>query len=143
MQGDQPLVRMLAGLGTHLVSLVGVGLFTGTPRPHRSQHEIVQQGRTRNFLLKDPILGWLELYGSKKGFWPGPAYFDYDPRTDFTEFIFRQAATFESAVITHLQTLKTIVTIGSDPSDIRDLGKGAQTFKVMQSGVPIICQGVL
>ena len=98
---------------------------------------------TRNFLQKDPLLDWLRLYSEKNGFQHDSDLLNYDPRTDFTGFIFEKAHDFEAAVIGYLKTLTTVTTIGSDYGDVRNLEKAEETFAAMEQGVPIIYQGVL
>lgn len=105
--------------------------------------EWVSATRTRNYVLGDPLLDWLELYGNEQGFERDTALPDYDARTDFTEFIFRKGAEFEEAVVSHLRTLTDVLTISSGPADVRDLVKAEETFEAMRTGTPIIYQGVL
>jgi hypothetical protein len=71
----------------------------------------VSAGRTRNYLLRDPLLDWLDLYGADKGFVRDDYRLDYDARTDFLPFIYRQGNCFEHAVLDCLRE-KT-----SSPSD--------------------------
>ena len=98
---------------------------------------------TRDFAMQDPILDWLDLYGTEKGFRRDDAYPDYDPRTDFTEFVFAQGRRFEEAVVAYLQTLTTIETIGGERGDAHDLAKAEATFDAMRAGTPVIAQAVL
>jgi len=98
---------------------------------------------TRNFLLHDPLLDWLYLYGEEKGFQRDIDLPGYDPRTDFTKFIFEKTREFEAAVIAYLKTIITISTIASGASDARKSEKFQETFAAMQAGVPLIYQGVL
>ena len=82
----------------------------------------VSASALRNHVLGDPLLDWLELHGEAHGFERDTAATTYDPRTDFTEFIFRQGNLFEEAVLRHLRTLTPIVRIadGSDPTQNED-----------------------
>jgi hypothetical protein len=98
---------------------------------------------TRNFLLQDPLLDWLDLYGEKNGFQRDMDVAGYDPRTDFTKFLFEKTRAFEAAVTTYLNTLTTVVTIATNPGDARRLQKAEETFAAMVRGVPLIYQGVL
>ena len=81
----------------------------------------VSATRTRNRVLGDPLLDWLELYGSDRGFERDDELPDYDPRTDFTEFLFAQGRAFENAVVAHLRTLHPVMTISEGPEGVRDL----------------------
>jgi hypothetical protein len=88
-------------------------------------------------------LDWLELYGEEKGFQRDTDLPDYDPRTDFTKFIFEKTREFEAAVIAYLKTITTISTITSGASDARKSEKFQETYAAMEAGVPLIYQGVL
>ena len=94
--------------------------------------------KTRNFLLDDPVLDWLDLYGKKAGFQRDDELPDYDPRTAFSEFLFERANQFEAAVIAHLGTLTDIRRVTSENKEARSLEKAEETFAAMVEGVPII-----
>jgi len=98
---------------------------------------------TRNFMLQDPLLDWLGLYGEEKGFQRDTDLPAYDSRTDFTKFILKKTTEFEAAVVAHLMTITTVTNIASNPSDARKLGKARETFTAMESGKPVIYQAVL
>ncbi len=117
---------------------------TVVPATDEEWREWVSASSTRNYAIRDPLLDWLDLYGEKHGFHPDDELPGYDPRTDFTEFIFRQGHAFERAVVDYLGTLKSIAQVGAgDAEDSRDLGKAEETFAAMQRGEPIIYQGVV
>ena len=99
--------------------------------------------KTRNFLLQDPLLDWLELYGDQNGFCKDNEYSSYDSRTDFSEFTYRKANEFENVVARYLEKQMPLVKISQENGDIRDLTKAQDTFKAMKDGVPIIYQAVL
>ncbi len=105
--------------------------------------EWVSATDTRNFLIEDPLLDWLKLYGEDNGFQPDADLPRYDSRTDFTQFIFKKGNDFEAAVVEHLKTLTTIITIGSGHGEARSLEKAEETFAAMEQGVPVIYQGIL
>ncbi|MEX1253615.1 MAG: hypothetical protein WEE64_04680 [Dehalococcoidia bacterium] len=113
------------------------------PTSPEDWNDWVSASRTRNHTLSDPILDWLELYGDSHGFERDTTLSTYDPRTDFTAFIFEQGRLFEDAVVGHLRTLAEVRAIASGPEDVRDLAKGEETFAAMRAGVPVIHQGVL
>lgn len=113
------------------------------PATNQDWQDWVSASRTRNWILNDPILDWLNLYGERHGFQRDSDLPGYDPRTDFTTFLFRQGNAFEAAVVAHLRTLMTIVTIAGGPEDIRDLSKAEETFAAMERGEAVIHQGVL
>lgn len=103
----------------------------------------VSATQTRNYVLGDPILDWLELFGESRGFKRDPDFPQYDRRTDFTEFIFEQGRRFETAVVDLLRKSGRTTTVSTDPGDARNLTKAEETFAAMCEGVPIIYQGVL
>jgi hypothetical protein len=98
---------------------------------------------TRNFLIQDPLLDWLELYGENNGFQRDKDLTGYDPRTDFTTFLFEKTREFEAAVTKYLKTITTVVTIATNPGDARRLEKAEETFAAMERGTLVIYQGVL
>jgi hypothetical protein len=103
----------------------------------------VSAAATRNFLLKDPLLDWLELHGGAKGFKSDSEQPGYDPRTDFLPFILRQGHLFEEAVLKHIGTSVPIVFVAHGSEDIRSADKARATIEYMRSGEPIIAAGVL
>ena len=105
--------------------------------------EWVSASDVRNHILQDPLLDWLDLYGHLKGFARDDELPGYDPRTDFSKFIFRKARDFEKAVVAYIARLTKVVAVASNPNDARDHHKAVETFEVMKSGVPIVYQGVL
>ncbi len=113
------------------------------PATDADWQEWVSATRTRNYTLGDPVLDWLELCGEQAGFERDDAHPQYDPRTNFTEFLFGQGRRFESAVVALLHDSNPIVTASTGPEDSRSLDKGRETFEAMCQGSPIIYQGVL
>ena len=113
------------------------------PASSQDWQDWVSAGSTRNWVLNDPLLDWLNLYGERHGFQRDNDISGHDPRTDFLAFLFRQGNAFETAVVAHLKTLVSVVTIAKGRDDIRDLNKAEETFVAMQSGEAVIHQGVL
>ena len=117
---------------------------TVVPSTGEEWREWVSASSTRNYAIRDQLLDWLDLYGEKNGFRKDDEVPGYDPRTDFTEFIFRQGHAFERAVVDYLGTLTTVAQVGAgDAADSRDVGKAEETFAAMQRGEPVIYQGVV
>ena len=113
------------------------------PETQEEWNDWLSATRSRNHVLGDPILDWLDLYAQDKGFPKDTDLPGYDKRTDFTKFIFEQGHLFETAVVQHLRTLTSVVTMSVGPEEIRDLAKAEETFAAMQRGEPVIHQGVL
>ncbi len=119
----------------------------GTAQPPQSPSDWngwVSPTRTRNYVLDDPLLDWLDLYGEAQGFERDSSSPQYDPRTDFTEFLFEQGHKFEAAIVALLGRDHRVETIANAPRvDARSLEKAEATFAAMARAVPIIYQGVL
>lgn len=105
--------------------------------------EWIAATRTRNYVLGDPLLDWLAMHGSPKGFVQDRDYPGYDVRTDFTQLIFAQGRLFEEAVMEQIESLAVVKRISSDPYAVRDLDVSIQTAQAMRDGAEIIYQGVL
>lgn len=119
---------------------------SGNIRNPESEHgwgRWVSATATRNFVLNDPILDWLSLYGTTLGFSKDFELPGYDHRTDFVQFIMKKGREFEKAIIGHLKTKIPIIEISSSPSQARSLLAAEQTFQAMHKGEPAISQGVL
>jgi hypothetical protein len=98
---------------------------------------------TRNYVLDDPLLDWLGLYGKEHGFKSDFQLPGYDSRTDFSRFVMRKGREFEDAVVKHLKTLLPIYNIATNPMQSRKLEAAEQTFEAMCRGEPAISQAVL
>ena len=106
----------------------------------------VSASSTRNHVLGDPLLDWLNEYGRKRGFTPDTEVFGYDDRTDFTQFIFEQGRRFEAAVIGLIRDRHPeldLVTISGEHEQIREHACAVATFEAMRDGEPLIHQAVL
>lgn len=98
---------------------------------------------TRNFMVSDPLLDWLDLYGEEKGFKKDKEYEGYDERMDFSLFIRDKGVSFENAVIKHFSSLMPVYTVGGKiPGETTsDRPKVlSQTIDAMKSGKPLIYQ---
>lgn len=113
------------------------------PTSNEDWQDWVSATSSRNHVLNDPLLDWLNLYGEQDGFQRDTDLSGYDPRTDLTLFLFRQGSAFEAAVVAHLRTLTPVATIAHGPEDIRDLRKAEETFAAMKRGELVVHQGVL
>jgi predicted RecB family nuclease len=113
------------------------------PSTEEDWQDWVSPTATKNYVLRDPLLDWLELYAEAHGFQRDTAYPDYDARTDFTSFMTEQGRRFGEAVLRHLRALTEVVTISAGPEDMRDLPKAEETFRAMLHGAPVIYEGVL
>ncbi|MYH73134.1 MAG: hypothetical protein F4153_11270 [Acidimicrobiia bacterium] len=104
----------------------------------------VSSSATRNHVLGDPLMDWLDRHGEAKGF----VRDEVDERTDYKQFIMRKGLEFERAVLGHLRGLGvgTALAIGDGSGghrEAQDLDLAVATFQAMDEGVAIIEQGVL
>ena len=99
---------------------------------------------TRNHVLGDPLLDWLEYHGEDKGFERDPI----DERTDYGIFVKRKGREFEDAVLRHLGSLD-LGEILHVPASLRpdqqptDSALVAATEQAMSAGMPFIRHGML
>ena len=129
-------------MGIDAITKTAIGQ-TVNPSSKEEWSEWVSATSSRNYMLKNPLIDWLALYGRKRGYGYDYWQSDYDKRCEFTTFIMRQGVAFEESVKNHLSTLEPVVTISKSPSAIRSLDKAIATFNAMRDGQPIIHQGVL
>ena len=114
------------------------------PSSRSDWEQWVSASKTRNHVLDDPLLDWLDRYGESKGFERDAV----DERTDFTKFVMRKGIEFEQAVVEHLAALGAgqVLVVGAESDAERPsqaLGLAEETWEAMSGGVEIICQGVL
>jgi len=114
-----------------------------SPQTTDEWREWVSASSTRNFMLHNPLLDWLELCGNQHGFIRDDEREGYDASIDFTQFLMGQGNAFEAAVVGYLRTLQPIVVIGSGHADVQNLRKAEETFDALQAGEPILHQAVL
>ena len=98
--------------------------------------------KTRNYLMGDPVLDWLNLHGAEHGFVRDDLRPGYDPRTDFSAFIMNKGIEFEAALVDVLKERVEIVELdrGRDLSDSERLER---TKHVLSSGPEVVAQAFL
>ena len=119
------------------------GTAVAVPESHDDWQQWVSAGRTRNWMLSDPLLDWLDLYGKERGYKPVREGPDYYQGLDFLQFVFKQGRGFEEGILRLLQERYEVTIISHNGAEIRQLDKAEETFAVMQRGDPIIHQAVL
>lgn len=112
---------------------------SGFPKIPTLTNEWVRASDTRNSMLGDPLIDWLEMHGGKAGFIEDAKLPGYDQNLDFQEFILQQGTKFEENVMTRMREKfpNDLVTIQSNgaPFEMKE------TLEAMARGVPIIAQG--
>ncbi len=121
--------------------------------PPRDWNQWVSASATRNYLIKDPLLDWLEYHhGSLAAKKPNYAAtvskaVSFRRRDgNFTEFIMAQGNDFEKYTIEYLYRYhgrEVICDIGGNGDGSRSEEKLQQTILAMNRGVPFIYSGVL
>lgn len=97
----------------------------------------------RNWMLGDPLIDWLELYGDKLDAIPKAEAGDYDAKLDFGRFVGEKAAEFRAGMLRLFQERHEVVAIGRNRDDAKRLDRARETFAAMQRGAPIIHRAVL
>ena len=103
----------------------------------------VSAGRTRNWMLDDPLIDWLQLYGKSRDYLLKQELAGYDKDLDFLEFIFDRGREFEAGILRLFQDQYDVTTVAQDYREISSLSKAEETFEAMKQGQHIIYQSVL
>ncbi|MXX20165.1 MAG: hypothetical protein F4X03_00100 [Dehalococcoidia bacterium] len=109
------------------------------PETAEEWDEWVSASRTRNHVLDNPLVDWLERWGEEHGYEPDPVEED----TDFLTFLFGKGNAFEAAVVEHLRGLAEVRMVepeGMDREELRQLSVAEATYAAMADGAEIICQ---
>jgi hypothetical protein len=91
----------------------------------------------------DPLIDWLNAFGTKAGLVADSRRPGYDPRFDYLRFIVSQSWAFRQAVVRWLSAHSQIRVITTNPNQARDPARADQTLAAMKAGVPIIAHAVL
>ena len=105
------------------------GSRVATPVSHHDWRQWVSAGRTRNWMLNDPLIDWLRLYGRSRGYVPRQELAGYAKELDFVEFIFEKGRAFEAGILRLLQEKYAVPTIARGCEDVRELDKAEETFR--------------
>ena len=119
------------------------GSKVAVPVTREDWRQWVSAGRTRNWMLNDPLIDWLQLYGKSCGYVPRQELDGYAKELDFVEFIFEKGREFEVGMLRLLQETCEVTTIAHNHEEVRRLDKAEETFAVMREGAPIIYQAIL
>ena len=132
---------------------------TTSSKKRRSTHNIdlepwidinwISATHTRNYMLKDPLLDWLNLHGESKGFVrDSHTNTELQNSLDFTRYIMEKGNEFEKYIVENLKEKHgdNFVTVDNTPEFpvqkkyIRQIKK---TYDLMTKGVKIIYQGLV
>jgi len=113
---------------------------------------MISPSKIRNYLLKDPLLDWLQEYNiisvnstpnktNSKHLYPNTKL-RVNGVDNFTEFIMNQGIVFENEVYKFLKRKFQTVKIG-EAYQARSVDKFNETINCMKKGIEIIYQGVL
>lgn len=97
----------------------------------------------RNWMLDDPLLDWLDRFGPDRGFRRDNQLPAYDPRTDFTRFLFARAAQFEAAVLKCFTDIADVAEIDVERSSAPGFPTAEATLEAMRVGAEVIYHGLV
>ena len=108
----------------------------------------VSASRTRNYMLKDPLLDWLTMYGAKKGFIPDTLIKNEVQKSlDFGKFIMNKGVEFEKYIVTLLKNKHNVhfheVDGRYDAPQKKIHRQIKDTLSLLKSGARIIFQGLV
>jgi hypothetical protein len=141
-----------ASRGRSTVTVTGESRSIGGPPPSRMYpaelasevgNSWIAAGETRNWIVGDPLLDWLERHGTRAGFRRDDEREQYDPRTDFRRFLLEKSSAFEAGVLRLLKERTEVLQIASSDGDARSPEKAHATLEALRSGVPVVFQAVL
>ena len=111
-----------------------------TKKTKREWNKWVPASKVRNYLMKDPLLDWLNFQNNR-----GNSIICNNIKYDkFTSYIMNKGIEFENVIIKIIKNKfkNYFIQIG-EPFNGRDINKYYDTIESMKKGIPIIYQGVL
>jgi len=105
--------------------------------------EYISATKVKNYVLDDPLLDWLNLYGENIGL------IKKKNENKFTDFLKNKGVEFEEKIFNHIRNKyysKTLdINLSENQGDILTyyLNKYRETISLMNNGIPIIFHGVL
>ena len=105
--------------------------------------------KTRNWVMHDPLLDWLDLYGEANDFRPDSADDTYIGEADFAQFIAEKGVQFEACIMGHLNDRFRLAGVGEidRPTEetmfARSQASVQRTMSAMHSGKTAIGQATL
>src|SRR5256886_7802729 len=111
--------------------------------PPGERSDWVSAAETYHWCDKDPLIDWLNAYGTDAGFFADSRRPGYDKRFDYARFVVGQSWASKRAVVACLTAKSPLRMIATNPSQAQDPAKAEQTLAAMKEGVPIIAHAVL
>jgi putative phage-type endonuclease len=99
----------------------------------------------RNYILQDPLIDWLDMYGEDAGYTPDEKMPGYIEMIDFKKFIMEKGSDFKSEIV-HLlkeQFGSEFIQVAYKKNDIRSISRYHETLREMKKGRAVIFKGVL
>ena len=96
--------------------------------------DFISATKTKNYILDDPILDWLNLYGEQNG------YKKNIQENKFSNFLKEKGLEFEEKIFNHIRKKYYSKTLDSNTEYHLNYKK---TLEFMNNGVPIIFHGVV
>ena len=97
----------------------------------------VEARETKNWVIEDPLLDWLDVHGAAMGLKRDDERTDYDPKIDFGLFVAEKTELFRQQFVARLASHGEIVTISADTDDDRV----EQTLANLRLGAALIVGG--
>ncbi len=103
----------------------------------------VSTGALRHWCDGDPLLDWLDRYGTAKGLTRDDRQPTYDPRFDLSRVLADRNAHFEQLVLRDIARRYPITRVAELPEDVRSRDAARATWQALASGDPVIAHAVL
>ena len=113
------------------------------PASESDWREWISATGARNWMLRDPLIDWLELYGDRLDTVSKSETDDYDADLDFGKFVGEKAAAFRAGIRRLLEERYEVAAIGRSRQDAQRLDRARETFAAMERGAPVIHRAVL
>ncbi|MDE3102159.1 MAG: hypothetical protein KGJ98_07970 [Chloroflexota bacterium] len=113
------------------------------PQTDAEWDEWVSARSLRHWCDVDPLLDWLDRYGTEKGFTRDDRLPTYDPRFDLSRVLAGRNEHFEELVLRDVEMRYPITRVASAPEDVRSRDAARLTWQAMAEGDPVIAHAVL
>ena len=94
------------------------------PQTREEWKDWVSPTRTRNWMMDDPLLDWLEEFGRADGYYPRRETPGYYEDLDFVQFIMDKGNKFEAAIVDILSRQHEVLEISKGGLGGEEPGEG-------------------